>query len=181
MIGESNLFFPLTLDKALIRGWEVTLRSPRLAHRAQIHLAYSNQIAEAGGGITGGLTSFVTNICEPAPAGSLCVLDHDQRNTLNIGGDITLPCHSCASTNVYYGSGVSNAFPGQPYPGDYLPGHTTFDLTVGRVFGENFSVSVSVLNPANCRVELDNSVTFGGFHWNTPRGVFGDLRYRFHY
>jgi len=181
VIGESNLFFPLTIDKALIRGWEVTLRSPRLAHRAQIHLAYSNQIAEAGGGITGGLTDFTTNICDPAPDGSFCPLDHDQRNTFNAGGDITLPWRSYASTNLYYGSGFSNAFPGQPYPGDYLPGHTTFDLTVGKVFGENISASVSALNVANRRVELDNSVTFGGFHWNNPREVFVELRYRFHY
>ncbi|MBZ5687575.1 MAG: TonB-dependent receptor [Acidobacteriia bacterium] len=181
VIGESNLFFPLTIDKARIRGWEVTLRSPRLAHRAQIHLAYSNQIAEAGGGINGGLTDFTTNICDPAPPGSFCILDHDQRNTLNVGGDLTLPWNSYASTNVYYGSGFANAFPDQPYPGNYLPQHTTFDLTLGKQFGERFSASVTALNVANRRVELDNSVTFGGFHWNNPREIFVELRYRFHY
>ena len=181
VIGESNLFFPLTIDKAKISGWEVTLRSPRLAHRAQIHLAYSNQIAEAGGGINGGLTDFTTNICDPAPPGSFCALDHDQRNTLNVGGDITLPWNAYASTNVYYGSGFANAFPGQPYPGEYLPQHTTFDLTVGKQFGERFSVSVTALNVANRRVELDNSVTFGGFHWNNPREIFAEVRYRFHF
>jgi hypothetical protein len=173
VIGESNLFFPLTIEKALIRGWEVTLRSPRLAHRAQIHLAYSNQIAEAGGAITGGLTDFDTL--------DYGVLDHDQRNTLNVGGDFTLPWRSYASTNVYYGSGFVNAFPGQPYPGNYLPPHTTFDLTLGKDFGERFSASVSALNVANRRVELDNSTTFGGFHWNNPREVFVEFRYRFHY
>ena len=181
VIGESNLFFPLTIDKARIRGWELTLRSPRLAHRAQIHLAYSNQIAEAAGGITGGLTDFTTNICEPAPAGSYCILDHDQRNTLNVGGDVSLPWSSYASTNVYYGSGFANAFPGQPYPGNYLPEHTTFDLTLGKQFGERFSASVTALNVTNRRVLLDNSVTFGGFHWNNPREVFVEVRYRFHY
>jgi len=181
VIGESNLFFPLTIDKALIRGWEVTLRSPRLGHRAQIHLAYSNQIAEGGGGITGGLTDFTTNICDPAPEGSFCTLDHDQRNTLNIGGDVTLPWRSYLSTNVYYGSGFANAFPDEPYPGDYLPQHTTFDLTVGKEFGERLSASVTALNVSNRRVEFDNSVTFGGFHWNNPREIFVELRYRFHF
>ncbi len=34
-------------------------------------------------------------------------LDHDQRNTLNVGGDVTLPWRAYASTNVYYGSGFS--------------------------------------------------------------------------
>src|SRR4051812_46925605 len=181
VIGESNLFFPLTIDKARIRGWEVTLRSPRLAHRAQLHLAYSNQIAEAAGGLNGGLTDFTANICDPAPPGSFCILDHDQRNTLNIGGDLTLPWNSYASTNVYYGSGFANGFPGQPYPGDYLPQHTTFDLTLGKQFGERLSASLTALNVANRRVLLDNSVTFGGFHWNNPREIFVELRYRFHF
>ncbi|MGE5081882.1 MAG: hypothetical protein ACM3ND_03145, partial [Acidobacteriota bacterium] len=71
--------------------------------------------------------------------------------------------------------------PGEPYPGDYLPGHTSFDLTVGKDFGERVSASVSALNVANRRYEIDNSVTFGGFHWNSPREVFFELRYRFHY
>ena len=53
---------------------------------------------------------------------------HDQRNTLNVGGDVTLPWRGYASTNVYYGSGFTNACPGQPYPGNYLPPHTTVDL-----------------------------------------------------
>ena len=173
-IGESNLFFPITIGQAVIRGWELTLRSPRIAHRGQIHLAYSNQIAEAGGAITGGLTNF------SLPAG-LSPLDHDQRNTLNVGGDVSLPWRSYASTNVYYGSGFTNAFPGQPYPGNYLPQHTTFDLSLGKDFGERYSVSLNALNVANRRVELDNSVTFGGFHWNNPREIYAEFRYRFHY
>jgi outer membrane receptor for ferrienterochelin and colicin len=173
-IGESNLFFPVTIGHAVIRGWEATLRSPRIAHRAQLHLAYSNQIAEGGGAITGGLTDF------SLPEG-LSTLDHDQRHTLNVGGDFILPWRSFASTNVYYGSGFTNAFSGQPYPGNYLPQHTTFDLTLGKDFGERYSVSLNALNVANRRVQLDNSVTFGGFHWNAPREMYAEFRYRFHY
>ena len=173
-IGESNLFFPITIGQALIRGWELTLRSPRIAHRGQFHLAYSNQIAEGGGAITGGLTDF------SLPEG-LSPLDHDQRNTLSVGGDVTLPWRAYASTNVYYGSGFANGFPDQPYPGDYLPQHTTFDLSLGKEFGERFSASLNALNVANRRVEFDNSVTFGGFHWNSPREIYVQLRYRFHY
>ena len=166
-------------QSALIRGWELTLRSPRIAHRAQLHLAYSNQVAYAGGAITGGLTDGATNLCDPSPG--LCALDHDQRNTLNIGADVSLPWRSYASTNIYYGSGFSNAFQGQPYSGGYLPGHTTFDLSLGKDFGERVSASLNALNVANRRIELDNSTTFGGFHWNNPREIFIELRYRFHY
>ena len=173
-IGASSIFFPLTVSQAVIRAWELTLRSPRLAHRGQLHLAYSNQIAEGSGTITGGLTDF-------SFSPGLSPLDHDQRNTLNVGGDISLPWRAYASTNVYYGSGFSNAFPGQPYPGDYLPQHTTFDLSLGKDFGERFSASLTALNVANHRVEYDNSLTFGGFHWNNPREIFVELRYRFHY
>jgi hypothetical protein len=170
----SGLCLPITIDGAKIRGWELTLRSPRIAHRGQIHLAYSNQIAEGKLPITGGLTNF-------SPPSDLFPLDHDQRNTLNLGGDITLPWRSFASTNVYYGSGFSNAFPGQPYPGDHLPQHTTFDLSVGKDFGERFSASLNALNAGNRRVDLDNSQTFGGFHWNNPREIYVEFRYRFHY
>ena len=176
-VGESNLFIPLTIQEAIIRGWELTVRSPRIAHRAQIHLAYSNQIAEGEGAITGGLTDF------SLPAG-LSPLDHDQRNTLNVGGEISLPWRSFASTNVYYGSGFSNGLngvQGSPYNGNYLPGHTTIDLSIGKSFGERTSISVSALNVANKRVLLDNSLTFGGFHWNNPREIYCELRYRFHY
>ena len=146
-----------------------------------MHLAYSNQIAEGGGTVTGGLTASGApiSVCDPGVA--LCPLDHDQRNTLNVGGDVLLPWHARASTNVNYGSGFSNAFPGQPYPGNYLPAHTTFDLSLAREFGRRCTLSFTALNVANRRVELDNSVTFGGFHWNAPRELMAELRYRFHF
>ena len=170
----SGACVPITISQAVIRGWELTLRSPRIAGRVQLHVAYSNQIAEGALPITGGLTNFSS----PTP---LFPLDHDQRNTLNFGGDVTLPWHSFVSTNVYYGSGFSNAFPGAPYSGDHLPQHTTFDLSLGKDFGERYSISLHGLNLANRRVDLDNSQTFGGFHWNNPRELFVEVRYRFHY
>jgi len=176
-IGASNIFFPITVSQASIRGWELTLRSPRIAHRAQVHLAYSNQIAEGSNILTGGLTVPPSQ----QPPFQLGPLDHDQRNTLNVGGDVTFPWTSYASTNVYYGSGFSNGFPGAPYPGEYLPPHTTFDLSLGKDFGERFSASVTALNVSNHRVEYDNSLTYGGFHWNLPRQIYVQVRYRFRY
>ncbi len=110
-------------------------------------------------------------------------LDHDQRNTLNMGFDANLPKRAWASVNFYYGSGFSNGYtdPPSPYTGDYLPGHATFDLAVGKSFGENWSLSAQSTNVANERVLLDNSLTFGGFHENDPRQLYGQLKYRFHF
>jgi hypothetical protein len=170
----SGACFPITISQAVINGWELTLRSPRIAHRGLVHLAYSNQVANGALPITGGLTNF-------AQSGPPFPLDHDQRNTLNFGGEVSLPWKSFASTNVYYGSGFSNAFPNMPYPGTHLPQHTTFDLSLGKDFGERFSTTLSALNVTGRRVDLDNSQTFGGFHWNNPREIFLEVRYRFHY
>jgi TonB dependent receptor/Carboxypeptidase regulatory-like domain/TonB-dependent Receptor Plug Domain len=172
--NNSELFFPITIQGARINGWELTLRSPRIRNRAQVYLTYSNQLALGFGAINGGLG------VQPF-SGGYKLLDHDQRNTLHLGGQYTLPWHSYASTDVYYGSGFSNGSPSPQYPGDHLPGHTTFDLSLGKEFGERFSVNVSGLNVANRRVLLDNSFTFGGTHYLNPREIFVQVRYRFHY
>ena len=66
-------------------------------------------------------------------------------------------------------------------PGDHLESHTTFDLLLGRSFGENIAVNVQAMNIANRRVLLDNSFTFGGTHYLNPREVVVQVRYRFHY
>jgi carboxypeptidase family protein/TonB-dependent receptor-like protein len=181
-IGESNIFIPVTIDGALIRGWELTLRSPRVWNRGQFHLAYSNQVANARGAITGGLICFPPTDpgCQPPPG--YTPLDHDQRNTLNAGFNATLPWQSFASTNVYYGSGFTNGEFNPPVVTNrYLPQHTTFDLSVGKHFGERFTASVTALNVANRHLLIDNSLTFGGFHFNDPREIYAELRWRFHY
>jgi len=182
-IGESNLFWPITWYAALIQTWEVTVRSPRLWRRGQFHLAYANQIAQATAPITGGLIcpSPVTPSCPLFIPPGYSPVDHDQRNTLNLGFNATLPWQAYASTNVYYGSGFTNGLPDAQYPGNYLPGHTTFDLSLGKSFGEKYSLSVTALNVANRRVLLDNSLTFGGFHYNDPREIYAEFRFRFHY
>lgn len=182
-IGESNIFWPITWSYAMIQGWELTLRSPNLPHHGQFHLAYANQIAQATSPITGGLIcpSPVTPSCGLDIPPGLSPVDHDQRNTLNVGYTTSLPWRMYASTNVYYGSGFTNGLPGVQYPGDYLPSHTTFDLALGKTFAEKYTISVTALNVANRRVQLDNSLTFGGFHWNDPREIYAEFRYRFHY
>ncbi len=168
--NNSDLFFPITIQGARINGWELTLRSPRIHNRVQVYLTYSNQLALAFGNINGGLTDF-------SFGDSFGLLDHDQRNTLHLGGQYTLPWRAFLSTDVYYASGFSNSDP----PPRHLQPHTTFDLSLGKSLGERFALNVQALNVANRRVLLDNSFTFGGTHYLNPRELFVQLRYRFHY
>jgi len=170
--NNSDIFFPITIQGARINGWELTLRSPHIRQRAQFYLTYSNQLALGFGDINGGLTDF-------SFGDGFGLLDHDQRNTLHFGGQYTLPWHCYASTDIYYASGFTNG--GPTVPGDHLQPHMTFDLALGKSFGENFSVNVQGINVANRRVLLDNSFTFGGTHYLNPREILVQVRYRFHY
>jgi len=171
-LNNSDIFLPLNVQGARINAWELTLHSPRIRKRVRMYLTYSNQLALGYGVITGGLIT-------PGPNPGFFLLDHDQRNTLHVGGDFQLPWHSFVATDVYYASGFTN---GAAPPGpDHLPAHTTFDLSLGKNFGENVSASVQGINVANRRVLLDNSFTFGGTHFLNPREIYAQVRWRFHY
>lgn len=183
-VGESNIYFPIAVDGALIQAWELAIRSPQLAHLGQFHLAYSNQLAQQRGNVIGGFTC--SNPGDPACnlGPDYVPLDHDQRNTLNTGFTANLPFGTWFATNVYYGSGFANGLAGAnigPYNGPYLPVHTTFDVSAGRSLGERWKVSGSVVNVTNHRVLMDNSITLGGFHYNDPRMFMAEVRYRFHF
>src|ERR1700731_3236445 len=169
-LNNSDVFFPITIQGARINGWELTVHSPRIHNRAQVYLTYSNQLALGFGNINGGLTNF-------SFGDGFKFLDHDQRNTLHLGGQYTLPRRAYASTDVYYASGFSNGSP----PPSHLQSHTTFDLSLGKSFGERFSANLQAINVANRRVLLDNSFTFGGTHYLNPRELYVQVRYRFHF
>ncbi len=171
-IGNSNLFFPLTIDNARLYGWEATVRSPRLWHRGEVYFSYAYAHAEGSGTVSGGLTDF------SPPENGYFLLDHDQRHTLHAGFNFDLPHRVVAGGNLYYGSGFTD---GSSDAAAHLPGHTTFDLTVGKAVSENLMISVTALNLMNRRFLLDNSETFGGTHYADPRQVYLQVKYRFHY
>jgi outer membrane receptor protein involved in Fe transport len=168
VIGDSGIFIPLTDLGAIIHGTEVTLRSPRIARIAQWRVAWSNQIAQGIGPITGGLLEF-------APTGNF-LLDHDQRNTVTSVLSLTLPRQMWITPAWQFGSGFLNG--NGP---SHLPPHNTFDLSIGKGFGETLKVSANVVNIANTRYLLDTSNTFGGTHFINPRQIYGEVRYRFHF
>jgi hypothetical protein len=169
-LGNSNIFFPLTLEHARIRGWEVSASSPRLARRVSWRLAYSHQYAEWNGGITGGL------ITEESCEEPLCFLDHDQRDTFATGFNVTLPWRAWADFGINYGSGFLDG-----EGPEHLPNHTTYDLALGKTFGENWSVRLAGVNLGNHHYLLDNANTFGGTHFANPREISVQVKYRFRY
>ncbi len=170
VLGNSNIFFPLTIQSVRVMGYEATLRAPQLFHRLDLHLTYSRQSVEGSGGVTGGLTDF------SPPADRLFFLDHDQRHTLNSGFSVRMPWKSWVSGNMAYGSGFLNG----DGP-DHLPSYRTFDFALGRSFGENWSAKITATNLTNKRYFIDLSNTFGGSHFSDPREVAVQLRYRFRY
>ncbi len=170
VLGNSNIFFPLTIDRARIRGWEATVNSPRMAGRLQWHLAYSNQLVQGRGGVSGGLTDFTP------PEQAYYFLDHDQRTTLSTGFTLSLPGRAWTTANVIYGSGFLD--------GDgpaHLSPHTTLDWSIGKALGENWNMQFTALNLNNDHFLLDRSNTFGGTHYANPRELSVQVKYRFKY
>jgi len=89
---------------------------------------------------------------------------------------MTLPWRVWGSFNVAYGSGFLN--------GDgptHLPSHATYDVSLGKSFGENWQVRVSGLNLTNNRYLIDLTNTFGGTHYANPREVSVQVKYRFRF
>ena len=184
-----------TLDKLDTQygGAQVTLNSVSRRHNARVGVyAYGEHdsrsfglTATDGSGLalrqqespSGGLVAvFLEDQFKISQPDELFLLDHDQQHTLSLGGNANLPRRAWIAANLYYGSG----FPDNGGPAR-LPEHTTFDLSLGKSFGESWSVAVQALNVANRRFLLDNSPTFGGTHYFDPRQIYGEIRYRFHY
>ncbi len=170
VLGNSDISLPLTIQFVRVRGWEATVRSPQIWKAMHYHLAFSNQTVQGRGLVTGGLTGF-----QP-PATDYFYVDHDQRITLTAGGDFVLPRRMWASADLLYGSGFLDV--NGPA---HLPQHATFDFSCGKSIGERWSVSLTGLNLANTRYLLGRDSAFAGTHFNNPREILAQLRYRFHF
>ena len=203
-LGASNIFFPVTIERARIRGVDVSLTSPRIANRLRFSLIYARMRAEGWGGITGGLTEDAEvdlvkpglgtlHHTDPEASSGRFFLDHDQRHTMTLGSFLSLPWDSYIFGEFHYGSGFPDLGDEegehQDDSGDgaeqtkatHLPGHVRLDLGGGKRFGKNWSLTINVLNVTNGRYLLDNSPLLGGTHWVEPRQLWAELRYKFHY
>jgi hypothetical protein len=175
-LGESDIFLPITDQGALIKGRELTVRSPPFWEYGQVHLAYSNQTADCFGPITGGL------VVPGTACGNYIALDHDQRNTLNLGYNANLPLQFFVGSNLSVNSGLSNGFAGPPsYEPSHLPSYVVLDLTIGCHISRDLALSITGLNVTNRHLLTDNSLTFSGVHWSNPLQIYAQLRYKFQY
>jgi outer membrane cobalamin receptor len=168
-VGNSNIFLPLTIDRARIRGLELTATSP-LRKPLRLRVVYSRQYAQGRGAVTGGLTDF-----EPPDEGYF-YLDHDQRDTVATTVSADLPGRAWLSSTINVGSGFLDG----DGPG-HLPADYTADIAVGRPFGTHWTAKATVLNLTNQQYFVDLSNTFGGTHFSYPRRAMLQLTYKFKY
>jgi hypothetical protein len=170
VLGNSNLLLPLSIEAGRVRAFESTLRSPKLLGRLQVHSALSVQSAQARGGITGGLTDF------SPPANDFFYLDHDQHVTFNSGFELTLPREYWMATTVLYGSGFLR--------GDgpeHLSPHVTGDVAVGKNVNERLALRLTATNVTNASFLNGLANSFAGTHYQNPRELAVQLRWKFHY
>ena len=168
VLGNSNITLPLNVEFVKIRGWEAVIQSPQVFRRARLHVAYSNQVVKGQGAVTGGLTDF-----QP-PSEGFFYIDHDQRDTLSAGGEVTFMRKSWINANVNFGSGFLDGDGPQ-----HLPNHTSADIAIGKSLGEKISLTISALNISNSRFLFGRDSSFAGTHYNDPRQIIASIRYRF--
>ena len=181
-IGESNIFWPLTWDSRFDSG---------LGN----HAAFAAHLASRAGpcGLLesdrAGTVAFHRrpDLSGSVPAGlSTAAGLFARRPRSEEYVERRRQCHSSlavfASTNVYYGSGFTNGIRTPNIRAIICPSTRPSTFPRKELWrGEKYKVSVTALNVANRRVLLDNSLTFGGFHFNDPRQIYVEFRYRFHY
>jgi outer membrane cobalamin receptor len=169
VLGNSNITLPLSIQTVHSRGTEVRLTAPEYK-RVHYHLAYSNMIVQGRGAITAGMTDFA------APEKGYFFIDHDQRQTLSTGGEIRLPRRAWINANIVAGSGFLD--------GDgpeHLPSHASLDIAAGKALGENLEATLTALNLTDTRFLLGRDSSFAGTHYNDPRQLTVQVRYRFHF
>lgn len=170
VLGNSALLFPLTIESGRVRAFESTLRSPKLHNRLTWHYALSVMAAQGRGAITGGLTDF------SPPANQYFFLDHDQRITFNTGFELLLPRRVWTSAMLLYGSGF--------LLGDgpnHLSPHATGDVAVGTNVTPNLSLRLTVTNIAEAQFLTGFANSFAGTHYQNPREIGCQVRYKFKY
>jgi outer membrane receptor protein involved in Fe transport len=156
---------PYNLAKGYAYGVELSLKGEFANHWSEF-FNYSYDIAK-GYGMSGGFFAFT------APqANAWRFLDHVQIHTANAGVTYAAE-HLWWTLQGLYGSGLRTG----PNNGSNLPGHLTFDTTVGYKFtGDNWwarcKVAVDVLNILNDAYPITIANGFNGSHYAAGQQFF---------
>jgi hypothetical protein len=184
-LGESNMYFPIAVDGALVRAWEMTLRSPQLAHFGQFHLTYSNQIAQQRGNIIGGFTCTDPRRSGLRPRPRTTSPSTTTSATPSTPASPPTSPHTPGSrpmSTTVPASPTASPAPGQgPYQGPYLPVHTTFDSSAGHTFGENWNASPSTSSTSPTTASCSTTPSPSAASTTTTPRCSAELRYRFHF
>ena len=189
-LGESNMYFPIAVDGALVRAWEMTLHSPSLWRYGQFYVTYSNQIAEQRGNIIGGFTCSIPTdpACDLGPDYTPARPRPAQHAEHGIHGEPAgahVVCNQCVlrvGIHEWAGCAIRRCPDNGPYYGSVSAGaHDVRCRRWATRSASNWKLSATVINVTNHRVLLDNSITIGGFHWNDPRMIAVEARYRFQF
>ncbi len=169
-VGESAVFLPVNIDRARLRGLELSLSSPS-RHGLSGRVVYAYGHAEGRGGITGGLGDIEREETEDA----WFFLDHDQRHTLSVSADLS-PSGApyWAHATVRFGSG----FLLEEGP-DHLPSYGTLDLSAGWAISRRLELAAEVQNLTDNVYLISLSSEFNGTHYARPRYISGRLRVTF--
>ena len=168
VIGNSNIFLPLTIDSARIRGVEVAVA--RLWFSVAITPTWYTRTSRPKASV---VSPADLPISLRRRQGGF-YLDHDQRNTLSAGIEGDLPWHSFAAFTVNYGSGFLNG----DGP-DHCPA-TLRSICRWEKLWENHRAPLRHKHLERA-ISVENSNTFGGSHWADPAMVSVQIKYRFHY
>lgn len=153
---------PYNFEHGFATGLEFSIAGQLNSHWSDFfNYAYEDARGE---GISGG--TFAFSASNPAPAaGTYLFLDHVQLNTANAG--VTYKAESFWSTLTgIYGSGLRT----RSDNGGALPGHTTFDYTIGYSFHDTdwwskWHVSLDLINILNNSYPVTIANGYNGNHY----------------
>ncbi len=164
---NTSIAQPYNFAKGYATGIEASI-SGDISRQWQYFANYSYEDAR-GRGLSGGIFAFDPNA---TTGGDYQFLDHVQLNTANAGATYRVDNYWATLTGLY-GSGLRTG----PNNSISLPGHTTFDATIGyRFHDENFwskwRVALDLTNILDNPYPINVNNGFNGSHYAPGRQFF---------
>ena len=184
-LGESNMYFPIAVDGALVRAWEMTLRSPALWRTRRSSTSPTRTRSPSSAATSSAASRAASPPIRPATSAPITRPSTTTSATRSTPASRrTCPRTPGSRPMSTTAPAFRMAWPARakaptrapicPCTPPSMSPRATRSASTG-------SLAANVINVTNHRVLLDNSVTIGGFHYNDPRMISAELRYRFHF